>query len=418
VAGVAPVVLYKRVSRNLARRPLWTLGVALIVGFSIGGFLIFSQITSAIEANVNTAQSSVKDLISVESTTTVYHEPVNAPMTDSSIVGRVEGISGVVAVQRVFYENFNGGAIVLGGSPPVQGIDVTSGGSLLNIVGSVNGAGSPYTITAGRNLQPSDQGSLVAVIPAQYASTNSIPIGGSVTANGTSFTVVGYYTTGNSYANAGGSMIVPYSPAASDLHVSGPNVLYVTVETTTSVFSVVGAISSALGSGYQVQPLSNLGSAGSAISAIAASNQLEEYISLLIGACVTGLVTFVITSQRKREIGLLKAIGFKDGTIASQLTLESLLWSLVGLPLAFAVNILLGPYILQSVVQSANSSGSQVINGQSVSAASSFLSVSFGVTPELIVLAIGVTLGIGVVGALYPVVRAVRMRPSEALRHA
>ncbi|MGP8072681.1 MAG: ABC transporter permease [Thermoplasmata archaeon] len=412
------MVLYKRVSRNLFRRPLWTLGVALIVGLSIGGFLIFSQITSAIDANVNTLQSQVKDLISVESTTSVYHEPVNAPMTDSSIEGKIDQLTGIVAVQRVFYENFNGGAIVLGGSPPVEGIDVTTGGSLLNIIGSGTAAGSPYTMTDGRNLQPSDQGSLVAVIPAGYASSNNIPLGGSVSANGTSFTVVGFYTTGSSYANAAGSIIVPYSPAASDLQVPGPNVLYVTVDTSSSVFSVVNAIQTTLGSGYQVQPLSNLGSAGNTLTSIANSNELEEYLSLVVGVGVIGLVTFLITSQRKREIGLLKAIGFKDGTVASQLTLESVLWSTIGLPLAFAVTLLLGPFVLQSVIQSANAGGTQVINGHSVSTASSTLSaITFGLTPSLILLAVAVTLGIGVAGALYPVIRAIRMSPAEALRH-
>jgi ABC-type antimicrobial peptide transport system permease subunit len=43
--------------------------------------------------------------------------------------------------------------------------------------------------------------------------------------------------------------------------------------------------------------------------------------------------------------------------------------------------------------------------------------VSFSITPELLVLGVGVTVVFGVVGALYPILRAVRLRPAEALRH-
>ena len=396
------------------------LGVALVVGISIGGFLIFSQIAASIQGNVAAAQSAVKNLIAVQSTTPVYHEQVNAPMTEPGLVGKIEQVSGVLAVQRVSYVNFNGGAIVRGGAPPIEGIDVVSGGTLMDVIGNGQAGASPYTIAQGRDLQPSDSNSAVCIIPAGYASISGIGLGQSVQENGTPFTVVGIYSVGDTYANNGGPTIVPYDPALQATLAPGPNVVYVTAATTGSVYTLVGEIQSAIGQDYEVQPVSDLGAVGNDINSIASINQEEEYVSLAVGAIVIGLVTFVVTAQRRREIGLLKLLGFTNGSIVSQLALESMLWSLLGLPIALAVSVLAGPLVLQSVQQSANAGGSGTIysgsSAHSVSAASQFLAATFEVTPSTLLLAVLVTVCIGLVGAILPILRAARLRPAEAMR--
>jgi putative ABC transport system permease protein len=411
------MVVYRRIARGLKRKPVMALGVALVVGLSIGGFLIFSQIASSIQANVSSAQSAVKNIIEVQSATPVPEEQVNEPMTAPNLVNQLSSVAGVVAVQRMSYVNFQGGAISTNGPLPLEGVDLVAGGTTLNVIGNGQAGPAPYTITQGRDLQVSDASRSVAVVPAVYASNNGIEVGSTINENGTSFTVVGYYSTGNQYADAGGPAIVPYDPGLQASHASGPNAIYVTVESSSSVFSTVGQIQSLLGSGYEVQPVSDLGGVANDIDSIASTNSLEEYVALAIGACVIGLVTFLATAQRRREIGLLKALGFTDFSVVGQLTLESLLWSLLGLPIAFAFSLIAGPAVLQSIQNATNAGGSGTINGQSVSSASSFLSATFSLSPEVILLGVALCVGIGLAGSAIPILRAVRLRPSEAMRH-
>ena len=46
----------------------------------------------------------------------------------------------------------------------------------------------------------------------------------------------------------------------------------------------------------------------------------------------------------------------------------------------------------------------------------SFLAVEFALDPTVVVLALLVTALMGVVGSLYPIIKALRMSPAEALR--
>jgi ABC-type antimicrobial peptide transport system permease subunit len=78
--------------------------------------------------------------------------------------------------------------------------------------------------------------------------------------------------------------------------------------------------------------------------------------------------------------------------------------------------VAVGPFVLQGVRQATNAGGSGSINGQSVSAASSFLSANFAITPEVLLFGVVVTIGIGLAGSAVPILRASRLRPAEALR--
>jgi len=43
--------------------------------------------------------------------------------------------------------------------------------------------------------------------------------------------------------------------------------------------------------------------------------------------------------------------------------------------------------------------------------------LSFSITPEVLLLGVLVTFAFGIVGSLYPIVRALRLKPAEAVRH-
>ena len=114
-------------------------------------------------------------------------------------------------------------------------------------------------------------------------------------------------------------------------------------------------------------------------------------ISLLVGGIGVTNIMLVTVTERTREIGIRKALGATRGAILGQFLTEATLLSLLGGALG----------VLGAVI----GSHFQIL----------------GVTPVIVgssvVLALGVSIGIGVFFGGYPAFRAAKMRPVDALRH-
>lgn len=183
-----------------------------------------------------------------------------------------------------------------------------------------------------------------------YADDNGLTTGSSFSLDGISVTVVGVFSTGSNFGE--NTVILPYRAAQSIFGASGPTLLSVTGASTASVGSLVSEIQGELGSSYSITALGQNGSSPSenAINSILSSSQLEEYVVLAVGAAIMVLVRILLTSQRTMEIGLLKASGFSEGRILSQLLTESTLPSVAGWPVALVINVWLGPTIAPEVL--------------------------------------------------------------------
>ena len=119
-------------------------------------------------------------------------------------------------------------------------------------------------------------------------------------------------------------------------------------------------------------------------------------ISLLVGGIGIMNIMLVSVNERTREIGIRKAVGARRRDILVQFLIEA-----VGLTgLGGVLGILLGWGITQVV--------------QRIPAASGLLVI---ITPGTVAIAVGVSVGIGVVFGLYPAMRAARLHPIQALRY-
>jgi putative ABC transport system permease protein len=120
-------------------------------------------------------------------------------------------------------------------------------------------------------------------------------------------------------------------------------------------------------------------------------------ISLIVGGIGIMNIMLVSVSERTREIGIRKAIGAKRRDILVQFLIEaaalSLSGGLIGLLLAVG-----GSQFMRNV-----SLGNLTIDAQ----------ISAGV----VILALAVSIGIGVISGTYPAFRAAKLDPIESLRH-
>ncbi len=100
--------------------------------------------------------------------------------------------------------------------------------------------------------------------------------------------------------------------------------------------------------------------------------------------------------EQTREIGILQAIGWSKAMIVRQVIVEGLVVCLMAGPLGIGIGVL-GLLLISSIGELGWVAGHY--------------------TPSVFVLALAVAVGMGMVGAIYPAVRAVRITPIEALRY-
>ena len=119
-------------------------------------------------------------------------------------------------------------------------------------------------------------------------------------------------------------------------------------------------------------------------------------ISLLVGGIGIMNIMLVSVNERTREIGIRKAVGARRQDIMFQFLIESMALTLIG----GILGILVGWSITLLVGLIPQASGLVLV-----------------ITTGTVLIAVGVSVAIGVVFGLYPAMRAARLHPIQALRY-
>jgi len=122
-----------------------------------------------------------------------------------------------------------------------------------------------------------------------------------------------------------------------------------------------------------------------------------SFMAVFIGA--VGMLNTMLMSvlERTREIGVLRALGWRKRRVLRMILQESLVLGALGGLCGILLGLTMGWGVMQSPMMG------------------NILKISY--SPELFLLALTVALVTGVLGGLYPAWRATRMRPVEALRY-
>jgi len=120
-----------------------------------------------------------------------------------------------------------------------------------------------------------------------------------------------------------------------------------------------------------------------------------------VGAMIGAMITmYAAVANRQREIGTLRALGFSQASVLGSFLLEAVLLAAVGGAVGAAASMAMG-FVHLSMVNMA--SWSEVV-------------FSFDPTPKVLGIALTFACGMGLLGGLFPAVRAARTSPLQAIR--
>jgi len=122
---------------------------------------------------------------------------------------------------------------------------------------------------------------------------------------------------------------------------------------------------------------------------------------------------------------VLKAIGFRNSKIIAKLLTESMTLAALGFVVGLLIVAPIGPSISSVMVDSGTQDtdvddgkdgGGKGGGGKGEDTTPS-TEVEFELDPTLLLVTLGMALLLGVLGSLYPVLQAIRLKPAEALRY-
>ena len=279
-----------------------------------------------------------------------------------------------------------------------------------------------YAVALGSFITESEYGarSRVAVLGSEVAGTlfgELDPVGQSIRIAGRQFQVMGVLESrGTGFGFEDMRVYVPLSTLYSTVAVSqagsrgnSVDMISVQVESSDKLDSAEEEITSILrdthnireGEGNDFRVL-NVASVAAQVTQVLGILRLVlagiAGISLLVGGIGIMNIMLVSVTERIREIGLRKAVGAKRRDILIQFLIEAATLGLCG----GAVGVLVGWGIVK------------IISGIATNLGFPFSAMLSG---DAILLAVGVSVFVGLVSGLYPAVRAARLDPIESLRH-
>jgi putative ABC transport system permease protein len=269
------------------------------------------------------------------------------------------------------------------------------------------------SVSSGNFITQRDVDSMgkVAVIGPQVVidlfGEGNIPIGQFIRISGQSFKIVGITTSkgGSGFQNQDDIVYIPLTTAQKDLfganYVSTISVEAKSEEVMTEAQDQIGYLllsrhhlNDPVYADFSIFSQNDiLNTASSITGTFTALLSGIAAISLVVGGIGIMNIMLVTVTERTREIGLRKALGAKKKVIIYQFLIESIILTFVG----GIIGMILG--ILTSL------------------AISHFIGLPFTVSLQSILLAIGVSAGIGILFGWYPARKASNLQPIEALRY-
>jgi putative ABC transport system permease protein len=377
--------------------------------------------------------AKIKSLTHVASVSSVLQDRLDS--TTTSLQSAIEAGS----IGRRFGGGGNGGAA--GGGPAGAGAGAAPDGTTptrtftppVIVIGVSDPAtaalsgGGTVKVTSGTAFAAGSADN-VAVIGKTLATKNNLSVGSTFTAYGTTVKVVAIYDAGNTFSNAG--LVMPI--AAVQTLSQQPGVISsatVQVDSITNLASTTTAIQTTLGSAADVTNQQDTSAQALApLESIQNITLFSLFGAVLAGAVIILLTMIMIVRERRREIGILKAIGASNLKVMWQFMVESITLTLMGAVAGLALGVAAaGPLtslLVTTTTSAAQSAGSGGFGGGAgrgfgrllTQGGDSIRTVQAAVGWDILLYGLLAAVIIAVVGSAVPAWFISKVRPAEVMR--
>ncbi|MGK9149024.1 ABC transporter permease [Plantibacter flavus] len=374
---------------GLRARPTRAILSALGIAIGIAAMIAVVGISSSSQARLNQQLESLgTNLLRVSAGQSFFGEEAKLPPNAVAKVGMLDGVQHVGSTASLPDQSIYRSSLIESGRTGGIGVHAASAG-LFEVVGGELVAGSWFNRATA--AYPT------VVLGAKAAERLGVTtIGGLVWLGDHQFTVIGILAPVALAEELDSSALIGEEIAASLFGFEGnPTTIY-----ERSTEESVGEVRELLGRTVNPQAPEEV-EVSRPSDALAAKNAADQAftglllglgsVALLVGGIGVANTMVISVLERRREIGLRRALGATRGHIRSQFLTEALLLSalggVAGAGLGSAVTVVMA-----------------TVSGWPVS-----------IPPLVLAGGVGATLAIGAIAGLYPAIRAARTPPTEAL---
>ncbi|NYD79031.1 ABC transporter permease [Arthrobacter cupressi] len=309
---------------------------------------------------------------------------------------------------------------------PAFSLPITATGT----AAEVDSTGKALDITSGTGLGDYAAASTKALVGTTLAEKNSLKVGSSFTIAGKTFTVAGTFDAGTTFGN--NAIYLTLAEAQALAGTPGElSSMVVTVNSMENVDSTKAALQTALGTDKAdvTQGQRNLETAVSSLNSVKGISLVAYIAALATAGLIILLIMVMLVRERRREIGVLKAIGARNRTIGVQFVLEALVLVALGSVVGAAIASFASGGIASALISSNSSTAATAQGGPGgfgggfggqggpFGGATQLLSsVTASASPGVIAAGIAAVFAVAVVGSLVPALLTARIRPIEVLR--
>ncbi|MGR0158549.1 ABC transporter permease [Paenarthrobacter nitroguajacolicus] len=330
------------------------------------------------------------------------------------------------------------------GTQPARTLPITATG----IGAEIDSTGKALGITSGTGLGDYATSEAKALVGTSLAEKNSLTVGSTFTIQDKTFTVSGIFDAGTTFGNNAVYVTLPEAQTLAGTP-DELSTMIVTVNSMENVDSTKTAVQEALGSDKAdvTQGQRNLETAVSSLDSVKNISMIAFIAALATAGIIILLIMVMLVRERRREIGVLKAIGARNRTIGLQFVLESLVLVALGSVVGAVIASLASGGIASALISSNTTTTAAPTTGRGgglagampnggvpgggmpgggmpgggqggpFGGASQLLtSVTASVSPGVLAAGIAAVFAVAIIGALVPALLTARIRPIEVLR--
>lgn len=279
-------------------------------------------------------------------------------------------------------------------------------------------------LTSGEMIDGSSS-DYIALIGSKLAEKNELSVGETFTMHDKTFTVKGIYTTDNEFQDSG--LIIPLATLQTITDQAGAvSSVTATADSSDNVATAVADLKTALGDKADIT--SQQEQAENSVKPLESIANLA--LAGVIGAAIAGSVIvllsmIMIVRERRREIGVIKAIGGTNRKVIGQFVSEALTLTVIGGIIGLGIGIAASGPMTQSLVSSSDDStqqgpprggGGAVFKAVGSQLQTNVTNVTSSLTAETFAASAGIIVLIAIVGSAVPAWSIARIRPAEVLR--